>query len=97
MVRSMIDLAHGLGMHVVAEGVEDADTLRDLATLDCDLAQGYHISHPLDRDAFLAFAGTGVHDSSRAPAEHTAAAQVESGEHDPRPPRPLSSISGAAE
>ncbi len=47
IVRSTIDLAHNLGLLVVAEGVENQDTLEYLATLNCDIAQGYHISHPL--------------------------------------------------
>ena len=33
-------------MTVVAEGVEDEPTLRELAALDCDGAQGYYISTP---------------------------------------------------
>ena len=51
MVRSTIDLAHELGLKVVAEGIEDAACLQRLAALGCDLAQGYHISRraPADR------------------------------------------------
>jgi diguanylate cyclase (GGDEF)-like protein len=48
IVRTTIDLAHRLGMAVVAEGVEDGATLDVLAALGCDLAQGYYISRPLD-------------------------------------------------
>lgn len=47
IVKSMIDLGHGLDMEVVAEGVENLDTLRCLAELGIDLAQGYLISKPL--------------------------------------------------
>ncbi|MFC1603141.1 putative bifunctional diguanylate cyclase/phosphodiesterase, partial [Pseudomonadota bacterium] len=47
IVRSTIDLAHNLGLLVVAEGVENQDTLEYLATLNCDIAQGYHISDPM--------------------------------------------------
>ncbi|MGZ4264697.1 MAG: EAL domain-containing protein [Solirubrobacteraceae bacterium] len=39
-------------MKVIAEGVEDELTLKRLATLGCDLAQGYHLSRPLAPDAF---------------------------------------------
>jgi diguanylate cyclase (GGDEF)-like protein len=46
IVRSTIDLAHNLGLKVVAEGVENAETLTLLHELGCDLAQGYHISRP---------------------------------------------------
>jgi len=48
IVRSTIDLAHNLGYHVVAEGVEDQDTLDLLDMLGCDRAQGYFITRPFD-------------------------------------------------
>jgi diguanylate cyclase (GGDEF)-like protein len=47
IVRSTIQLGHNLGLHVVAEGVEDRDTLRDLGTLGCDTVQGYLIQRPV--------------------------------------------------
>jgi EAL domain-containing protein (putative c-di-GMP-specific phosphodiesterase class I) len=47
IVRSTIDLACNLGLTVVAEGVEDGETLEQLAGLGCDEAQGYFISPPL--------------------------------------------------
>jgi len=47
IVRSTIDLAHNLGMIVVAEGVEDKETLIRLRQLKCDSAQGFHIARPL--------------------------------------------------
>jgi diguanylate cyclase (GGDEF)-like protein len=47
LVRSTIDLAHALGLRVVAEGVEDEASFDKLVGLDCDLAQGYLISRPL--------------------------------------------------
>jgi EAL domain-containing protein (putative c-di-GMP-specific phosphodiesterase class I) len=46
-VRATIELAHALGLHVVAEGVEEADTLNTLTNLGCDLAQGYYIGKPV--------------------------------------------------
>jgi len=46
LVRSTIDLAHELGLKVVAEGVEDAECLAFLASVGCDMAQGYLISRP---------------------------------------------------
>lgn len=47
IVRSTIELTHNLGLKVVAEGVESEEVLEKLAALDCDAAQGYHISRPL--------------------------------------------------
>ncbi len=46
IVRSTIDLAHGLGLRVLAEGVETAETWQRLADLGCDAAQGYFLSRP---------------------------------------------------
>ncbi len=47
IVRSTIDLAHNLGLRVVAEGVENAAVLAQLERLNCDEAQGYHIGKPM--------------------------------------------------
>ncbi|RKP45562.1 putative bifunctional diguanylate cyclase/phosphodiesterase [Trinickia fusca] len=47
IVRSTIDLAHNMGLKVVAEGVESEFVMRRLAELRCDLAQGFHLSRPL--------------------------------------------------
>lgn len=47
LVETTIDLAHRLGMLVVAEGVEDEATAVALAGLGCDAAQGYHFTRPL--------------------------------------------------
>ena len=48
IVRSTIDLAHNMGLDVVAEGVEDEETLEQLRALRCDLVQGYWLSRPLE-------------------------------------------------
>jgi diguanylate cyclase (GGDEF)-like protein len=47
IVTSVILLGHNLGMEVVAEGVEDRQTLEHLGDLGCDLAQGFYMSRPL--------------------------------------------------
>jgi EAL domain-containing protein (putative c-di-GMP-specific phosphodiesterase class I) len=46
IASSTIDLAHNLGMTVVAEGAEDEDALDILAEYGCDSAQGYVFSRP---------------------------------------------------
>lgn len=46
IVRSTVELAHGLGLRVVAEGVEDEATLQALAAVGCDLAQGFLLGRP---------------------------------------------------
>jgi len=50
IVRSTIELGHNLGLIVVAEGVENQETLVRLAELGCDTAQGYHLSRPVPAD-----------------------------------------------
>jgi diguanylate cyclase (GGDEF)-like protein len=50
IVRSTIDLARNLGLTVVAEGVESAEIMGELAGLSCDTAQGFHISRPVPAD-----------------------------------------------
>ncbi|HET9045982.1 MAG TPA: EAL domain-containing protein, partial [Casimicrobiaceae bacterium] len=47
IVRSTIDLAHNMGLDVVAEGVEDETTLERLRALGCDMVQGYFLCRPL--------------------------------------------------
>jgi diguanylate cyclase (GGDEF)-like protein len=47
IVRSTIELAHNLGLKVVAEGVENQESWRRLREHGCDLAQGFHVSRPL--------------------------------------------------
>jgi len=48
IVASMIEMAQGLGLHVVAEGVETEGQLAVLRSLGCDAAQGYLLGEPLD-------------------------------------------------
>ena len=50
IVRSTIDLAHNLGLKVVAEGVQDEKTWEMLEELGCDTIQGYFLSYPLQAD-----------------------------------------------
>jgi EAL domain-containing protein (putative c-di-GMP-specific phosphodiesterase class I) len=56
IVRSTIDLAHNLGLTVVAEGVENAAILAHLAELQCDEAQGYHLARPMPAAEMATFA-----------------------------------------
>ena len=53
IVRSTIELAHNLGLKVVAEGVRTAEALRWLAAQGCEQAQGFYISKPLSADALI--------------------------------------------
>jgi len=52
--RAMIALGHGLGLSIIAEGVEEAGQLDWLRAHGCDQAQGYHLGRPMAIDALLA-------------------------------------------
>lgn len=53
IVETIIRMAQGFDLAVVAEGVEEDTTLRRLESLGCDVAQGYHIARPMPRDEFM--------------------------------------------
>ena len=46
LLRSTIELGHAMGLRIVAEGIEDEETLDLLAALGCDFAQGFCICRP---------------------------------------------------
>ena len=56
--RALIELAKGLGITVLAEGVEVEADLKRLQTLGCEMFQGYYFSRPMPADKFA----TWVHD-----------------------------------
>jgi len=53
LCRTMIELAHDLGMLVVAEGVEDQEQLEALRSLGCERAQGYLLGRPMTAEALF--------------------------------------------
>lgn len=52
MVKTLVALAHNLGLKTVAEGVEDEEALNYLQQINCTKAQGYHLSRPLPAAQF---------------------------------------------
>jgi len=52
IAKSTIDLAHNLGMKVIAEGVEDEVTMQKLSEQGCDMVQGYFICEPVTAEKF---------------------------------------------
>lgn len=67
IVRSTIDLCHGLGMTVTAEGVEDAMTASLLGVMGCDTIQGYFVSRALPIDELLQFVAAHPGTAPRVP------------------------------
>ncbi|CAN5676932.1 bifunctional diguanylate cyclase/phosphodiesterase [soil metagenome] len=72
IVRSTIDLAHNLGLNVVAEGVENAKVWDLLRELDCDEAQGYHMGKPMPADEFRNWSVSWM--ARQKPGQHSASA-----------------------
>jgi diguanylate cyclase (GGDEF)-like protein len=94
MVRSIIGFAHGLGLTVVAEGVESSSAWAMLREMRCDVAQGYRVARPMpagEASQWLAERAVRPHEVP-APALPDASAPIRQGEHaagPPWPPRPL--------
>jgi EAL domain-containing protein (putative c-di-GMP-specific phosphodiesterase class I) len=65
IVRSIIDLAHNLGVTVVAEAVEDEATMNQLISYGCDVAQGFHFSPPVPGDELIAWLESSVFGRAR--------------------------------
>ena len=90
IVRTSMDLAHQLGVKVVAEGVESEAVRSELQALGCDIAQGYFLGRPMPaavfaewlRDRGAAPGRIGSRPAGRAPAgarrDHGRAARAES-------------------
>jgi predicted signal transduction protein with EAL and GGDEF domain len=55
IVRATIELAHSLGISAIAEGVESAEILAELRSMDCDFAQGYYFGKPLSAPDFASW------------------------------------------
>ena len=73
IVRSIINLAHTLGMQVVAEGVEDRATFTRLSVVACDQVQGYLFGRPVAADDLA----SSLLDGSRSPSLSAAAGRRE--------------------
>lgn len=64
IARTIIDLAHNLGLKSVAEGVENETTWDALRSMGCDAAQGHHLSPPVSGDRLAPMIGRGVRDGA---------------------------------
>lgn len=53
VIKTIIDLGHGLGLYTSAEGIENREVLVYLRNIGCDLAQGYEIARPMPPDSVL--------------------------------------------
>lgn len=98
IVRCTVDLAHSLGLVVVAEGVEDDATWERLRDMDCDAVQGWLVAAampPEETTAWLRSHGKNALPTERDPGtERPAASPVDPA--DPKPPDPCSAADTAA-
>ena len=53
IVRAIVHLGHGLGLEILAEGVETASQAQQLREEGCDFGQGYHFARPMPEDEFV--------------------------------------------
>jgi EAL domain-containing protein (putative c-di-GMP-specific phosphodiesterase class I) len=68
IVRSTIDLAHNMSLRVVAEGVENPETLRLLTSLGCDVVQGFFVSRPLPYDELVRWLSNSAWSAKQRPS-----------------------------
>jgi EAL domain-containing protein (putative c-di-GMP-specific phosphodiesterase class I) len=71
IVGKIIEAAHELGLHVVAEGIEEQPVASRLRELSCDYGQGYLISQPLPASDFEAWFSR--HQSRATHSDHSRA------------------------
>jgi diguanylate cyclase (GGDEF)-like protein len=88
LVQSAVDLGHNLGLHVVAEGVEDAVSQDMLAAMGCDAVQGYFVSRPIAAAEFDLW----LEKHSRTTVTRTAAQRTIGHPGHVRKPRPTASV-----
>ena len=81
MVRSIVGFAHGLGLSVVAEGVETSLAWKVLRDMGCDVAQGYRVARPMPAEQATQWL---VERVVRGPAERAGLRAVGGTEHTPR-------------
>ena len=55
IIKAIIDLAHQLGLKIVAEGIENQAIYNNLIQLGCDIGQGFYISQPMPPENFTKF------------------------------------------
>ena len=66
VVQAILDMSHAMGLRVVAEGVSNANLLRSVSSMGCDLAQGFFWSKPLPNSEFAAWWRDASRDSHKA-------------------------------
>ena len=71
IVRSTIELAHNMGLQVVAEGIENQQQLEMLTQFGIDYGQGFYIAKPLPRDHFVAWLNSSPWQQRDSSAGHT--------------------------
>jgi len=70
IVRTIVELSRSLGLQVVAEGVEDNETLQTLTAMGCGQAQGFHMGRPMPASALEDWLATSPFGRSRTSGGH---------------------------
>jgi len=66
IVHLIIEIAHRFDLEVVAEGIEDVDTLKKLRAMGCDVAQGYLLGKPMPHRDLIDYLARSRHKTSGA-------------------------------
>ena len=64
IVRAILEMSHAMGLQVVAEGVSSEEIRAKVASLGCDLAQGFHFARPMEPEAFSQWSRSRQHEQS---------------------------------
>jgi EAL domain-containing protein (putative c-di-GMP-specific phosphodiesterase class I) len=70
IVRSIIQMAHSLGLRTIAEGVEHESLLHYLRIYHCDEAQGFHLGYPMPADDFADYLARDSSSAKGSPGMH---------------------------
>ena len=65
LARSTINLAHSLGMKVTAEGIENETAVALLASMGCDIGQGYHLGRSIPLERLMQFLSANIDSGNR--------------------------------
>jgi EAL domain-containing protein (putative c-di-GMP-specific phosphodiesterase class I) len=67
IVRSVVELAHSLGLSVIAEGVDSEPVMEQLTALGCDGLQGYYVASPMSPELLEAWIASKAVETSERP------------------------------
>ena len=77
MVKTIVDMGHAMNMSIVAEGVEDMETVNILTEMGVDKLQGYHFCRPKPKNECTQFINSNIADTTPSNSEQASSAFIE--------------------